>query len=275
MTFLVAKTHSDDHAKSDRSRDKQDDTLPLRFTLTKGANAGQLLHNVLEHSDFTEALDNTLIEQECLKFLPDHQNDIDAIASWLDEVLSTPIYHAHSDSNFMLKQLPKANTLREPQFYFPLGDTSIASLGKLLQHHRDENTLPNLATDMLEGMMQGFIDLIFEVNGQYFVCDYKSTHLGNGFEGYTPDALLADIQSKQYDLQYLIYVWVLHLHLSLVLPDYEPSRHLGGVYYLYLRGMSPQAPAHSGIYFKPISMTDLQYLAQTFPSLMTDGQGEL
>lgn len=272
---LNAKTHSDDHAKSDRSRDKQDDTLPLRFTLTKGANAGQLLHNVLEHSDFTEALDNTLIEQECLKFLPDHQNDIDAIASWLDEVLSTPIYHAHSDSNFMLKQLPKANTLREPQFYFPLGDTSIASLGKLLQHHRDENTLPNLATDMLEGMMQGFIDLIFEVNGQYFVCDYKSTHLGNGFEAYTPDALLADIQSKQYDLQYLIYVWVLHLHLSLVLPDYEPSRHLGGVYYLYLRGMSPQAPAHSGIYFKPISMTDLQYLAQTFPSLMTDGQGEL
>ena len=62
-------------------------------------------------------------------------------------------------------------------------------------------------------------------------------------------------------------MWVLHLHLSLILPDYEPSKHLGGVYYLYLRGMSPQAPKNSGIYFRDISMADLKYLSQTFSPL--------
>lgn len=271
---LRAKTHDDDMQRASSAKVAQDEKLPLRFTLTKGANAGQLLHNVLEHSDFTDTLDNALITQECLKFLPDHINDSSAIADWLNEVLSTPIYHPKNDSTFQFNQLPITKTLREPQFYFPLGETSIASLGELLKHHRNVDSLPLLATDALEGMMQGFIDLIFEVNGQYFVCDYKSTHLGNAFEDYTPDALFADIQSKQYDLQYLIYVWVLHLHLSLVLPDYEPSRHLGGVYYVYLRGMSPQAPAHSGIYFREISMSDLDYLAQTFAPLMTSGQGE-
>lgn len=264
---LKANTHNDDKANGQGSQPNQNNSLPLRFTLTKGANAGQLLHNVLENSDFIEPLDDTLITQECLNFLPEHIDDVEAIQAWLDEVLATPIYHPKSDRTFKLNQLPKSCTLREPQFYFPLGATSIASLGDLLKYHRSVDKLPMLASDALEGMMQGFIDLIFEFNGQYFVCDYKSTYLGDRFEDYTPTELFNDIQSKQYDLQYLIYVWVLHLHLSLILPDYEPSKHLGGVYYLYLRGMSPQAPKNSGIYFRDISMADLKYLSQTFTPL--------
>lgn len=38
-------------------------------------------------------------------------------------------------------------------------------------------------------------------------------------------------------MQYLIYSLALHRYLKLRLPDYDPERHLGGVYYLFLRGM--------------------------------------
>ena len=182
-------------------------------------------------------------------------------------MLATPIYHPKSDRTFKLNQLPKSCTLREPQFYFPLGATSIASLGDLLKYHRSVDKLPMLASDALEGMMQGFIDLIFEFNGQYFVCDYKSTYLGDRFEDYTPTELFNDIQSKQYELQYLIYVWVLHLHLTLILPDYEPSKPLGGLYYFYLRGMRPQAAKNIVIYFMAISISALKYLSQPFSQL--------
>ena len=116
----------------------------------------------------------------------------------------------------------------------------------------------------LQGMMQGFIDLIFEVDGKYYVSDYKSTHLGNSFASYSHDALLQDIQSHHYDLQYLIYIWVLHNLLSQRIADYDPQIHLGGVYYLYLRGMSPQAPTHSGVYYREINQQDISALHNTF-----------
>lgn len=41
-------------------------------------------------------------------------------------------------------------------------------------------------------------------------------------------------------MQYLIYSLALHRYLKLRLPDYDPEQHLGGVYYLFIRGMHPE-----------------------------------
>ena len=40
-----------------------------------------------------------------------------------------------------------------------------------------------------------------------------------------------------YHLQYLLYVTALHRLLRIRLPDYDYDRHIGGAFYLFLRGM--------------------------------------
>ncbi len=42
---------------------------------------------------------------------------------------------------------------------------------------------------------------------------------------------------SDYPLQALLYSAVLHRYLRWRLPDYSPRKHLGGVMYLYVRGM--------------------------------------
>ena len=52
---------------------------------------------------------------------------------------------------------------------------------------------------------------------------------------------------SDYPLQALLYTVVLHRFLRWRLPDYEPDRHLGGVLYLFVRGMcGPETPVVDG-----------------------------
>jgi exodeoxyribonuclease V beta subunit len=52
---------------------------------------------------------------------------------------------------------------------------------------------------------------------------------------------------SHYPLQAMLYSVVLHRYLRWRLPDYDPERHLGGILYLYVRGMcGPQTPVVDG-----------------------------
>ncbi len=52
---------------------------------------------------------------------------------------------------------------------------------------------------------------------------------------------------SDYPLQALLYSVVLHRFLRWRLPGYHPSRHLGGVLYLFVRGMcGPATPLTAG-----------------------------
>ena len=92
----------------------------------------------------------------------------------------------------------------------------------------------------LSGFMKGFIDLVYEHQGRYYVVDYKSNFLGEEQGDYGKEQLDEAMISHDYPLQYLIYSLALHRYLKLRLPDYDPEQHLGGVYYLFLRGMKPE-----------------------------------
>ena len=87
--------------------------------------------------------------------------------------------------------------------------------------------------------MRGFIDLVFEHNGRFYLIDYKSNHLGDKPQDYAADALRPAMQLHKYDLQYLIYTVALHRYLGQRVPGYDYAEHFGGVYYLFLRGMRP------------------------------------
>jgi len=70
--------------------------------------------------------------------------------------------------------------------------------------------------------MKGYIDMVFENEGRYYLIDYKSHMLGN----YHHSALNKIIARENY--------------------NYE--QHFGGVYYLLLRGMTPETGAEFGVY---------------------------
>src|SRR3712207_5270658 len=63
----------------------------------------------------------------------------------------------------------------------------------------------------------------------------------------SPDRLEAAMTHSSYPLQALLYAVVLHRFLRWRLPDYDPEQHLGGVLYLYVRGMcGPDTPTVDG-----------------------------
>ena len=97
---------------------------------------------------------------------------------------------------------------------------------------------PALLPGQLNGMLKGFIDLVFVHEGRYFVLDYKSNWLGSTNAAYRPETMAAAVLAHRYELQYLFYVLALHRLLKVRLPDYDYDRHVGGALYLFLRGMS-------------------------------------
>ncbi|WP_017445445.1 exodeoxyribonuclease V subunit beta [Gayadomonas joobiniege] len=228
------------------------ENLPLRFRLKKGAATGDLLHDILEQVDFNQANWPEVCSGPLKRFVDLEEAEYAELYQWLDEIIKTPLplpapnaqsHNAQSKSvdKVCLADLKLSNTLREAEFYFPLLHTQVAGLTACLAKYRGQ-TLPTLLPDVktLTGMMHGFIDLIFEHQGRFYVVDYKSTHLGNAFSDYQYEALKKNNEQHFYDLQYLIYSLALHRYLAARKADYSPEQDLGGVIYLYLRGMSAE-----------------------------------
>jgi len=243
----------------------------LRFTLEKGASAGNLLHDILEHSDFSAPEWEETGKELVARFgLEEARTPL--LYEWLEETLQTPLY---PNMQLSMSDLPLEQTLREAEFYFPMNDTQWAQLRTVLADHRQAvarelqaqaEEAPQLIASQLQGMMHGFIDLIFEHEGQYFVADYKSTWLGDSLANYAPSALFTNNQHHLYDLQYLIYCLALHRYLANTLPDYDPDLHFGGVYYLYLRGMHPENERGEGVFYTQVESQLLHRLDAIFGS---------
>ncbi len=209
------------------------DHPPFRFP--RGAHAGLLLHQLFENIDFPYARGAALggvVEQGLRQYGIDAQWR-DEVCEWIGAVLDTPL-----EDGLRLRDIPAAQRLVEMEFHFPLDGLGAAQLNALLAAHRGEGrATPMLDFDTVRGMLKGFVDLIFEHRGRFYIVDYKSNHLGDHFEAYQREGLAAAIDAHHYDLQYLIYSVALHRYLRQRMPDYDYQRHFGGVYYLFLRGM--------------------------------------
>ncbi|WDE01412.1 exodeoxyribonuclease V subunit beta [Thalassomonas actiniarum] len=270
------------------------DSALLRFNLAKGAHTGNLLHDIFEHLDFNQPDWQEAMKWPLVKYgeLTTGYSEQD-LTAWLKQVLMAPLVQndgaGQSQTSCCLADIPAVQTLRESEFYFPMSRANVASVAQLLTRHRQQSdrmlyqeapdggaggksdkrppakTVSLPAYQQLKGMMHGFIDLIFEHQGKYYLCDYKSSHLGNSFNAYQPGNLLANIQSNYYDLQYLIYALALHRHLAYALEDYDPGQHFGGIYYFYLRGMTHD-PDHAGcgVYYRRICVEELTCLDAIF-----------
>ena len=114
--------------------------------------------------------------------------------------------------------------------------------------------LAGLDPQALRGFLTGSIDAVLRVSGpdgdpRYLVVDYKTNWLGP-LDGrpltvgqYTPSRMAQAMIRAHYPLQALLYSVAVHRLLRWRQPEYQPEVHLGGVLYLFLRGMAgPQTP---------------------------------
>ncbi|MGM0563877.1 MAG: exodeoxyribonuclease V subunit beta [Pseudomonadota bacterium] len=93
-----------------------------------------------------------------------------------------------------------------------------------------------LKPQSLNGLLKGFVDLVFEHRGRFYVLDYKSNYLGPDDSAYTEDAMAESVREHRYDLQYALYSLALHRLLKQRLSDYRYEEHFGGAVYYFLRG---------------------------------------
>ncbi len=133
--------------------------------------------------------------------------------------------------------------------------------------------MPRLAFTALRGFLKGFIDLVFEHEGRYFVLDWKSNHLGDTPAHYGQDAMAAAMRDQGYHLQYLLYLVALDRYLRHRLADYRPEQHLGGAVYLFVRGVRPDwrdaAGNPTGVFFHRPSVATIARLSALFDEAET------
>lgn len=217
-----------------------------RFLFEKGANAGSFMHQVLEDLDF-DATDKAAALSDVLPNAMRQYGINEAeqaiLLDWYQHILAAPF--GERDPGLSLGGLRQQQIIAEMEFYLPVAQLDCHALNQLLAQYGYQS---DLTFEQLRGMLKGFIDLTFNFNGRWYIADYKSNHLGNHFDNYHGDNLHQAMLSHRYDLQYLLYTLALHRHLGRRLAGYQYDQDIGGCYYLFLRGMSPNYP-QAGIYY--------------------------
>ncbi len=211
------------------------------FGFPRGAAAGSCLHAILEHISFTNSSNHETIVADQLARAGFEEHWQDVVTAWIGAVLTTEI-----KPKFSLNRLEERNRINEMAFSFPLVSMRLPQFNQALADY-DIPPLPG-QQDILQGLMVGFIDLVFRHNDHYYIADYKSNFLGSAITDYGPASLQIAMLEHRYDLQYLIYTLALHRFLRTRIEDYDYECHFGSIYYLFLRGMDPNHPPETGVF---------------------------
>lgn len=251
---------------------EQEDFVANKFSFEKGAKAGNLLHDILEHQNFADSTKEQrakIIEQ---RLLGSGFSDVElwqgVLEEWLSEILETPL--ALDAGNMCLSDLPKHQALAEMEFHLSIDKPlSACALNQLLAQYPLLSVQGiDLSFESFHGLLKGFIDLTFEHQGKFYICDYKSNHLGMSEEDYAQQAMHEAMAAHRYDAQLIIYTLALHRYLKQQISNYDYDLHIGGGVYLFLRGMSRNIAGSGVVFVKPekalIEQLDLMLMpAQT------------
>jgi len=169
---------------------------------------------------------------------------------WLEHIISTPLPLMAADTPLVplapplvLQHLQPEQMWAEMEFSLPVGQLSSTELDMLIQRHvLPGQHRPALQAKVMQGMLTGFMDLVLQHEGRFWVLDYKS----NLLEDYQAQPLSDAVLAKRYEVQYVLYTLALHRLLQSRLPNYHYEQHMGGAVYLFLRGIdSPQSGVHA------------------------------
>jgi exodeoxyribonuclease V beta subunit len=246
--------------------------LPLG-EMAGGTRVGSVVHSVLESTDFAatdlEAELATAIES-ALAHRPTLLGELEQVRNGLAAAIRTPLGRLAGERS--LRDIARSNRLDELDFELPIaggddptGTVNVAAIADLLRRHLsagdpmhgyDERLRDPSLDGVFHGYLTGSMDLVLRTAGtdgghRYFVVDYKTNHLAREEHPkawhYRPSALADAMRRAHYPLQALLYQVALHRYLRWRVAGYDPDGHLGGIVYLFLRGMTgPDVPRVDG-----------------------------
>ncbi len=210
----------------------------IRFRFPAGAQAGVCLHGILEQAAFDGPLDESLVAH-WLRRCGYRRSEAREVCDWLDEVLHVPL-RTPDGSQLTLPAVPRMRQLREMEFHLAARDVSdralVDALDETLAIDRALAIDARAGTHRWSGFLRGFVDLVFEHEGRWYIVDWKSNHLGDGALHYAEAALAESMRAHAYPLQASLYALAVHRWLRRTLPGYDYERSFGGVFYVFLRG---------------------------------------
>ena len=264
---------------------------PDPFSFPRGTQPGDFLHRLLERLDFTRCHDpeylrgaaNEAVREPLVSgyafagWCRDAGQAVEVLGRWLHDITHAVI-HAEDGQQWCLADLAAGDSVAEMRFLMPAEDLELGAVNALCRRHAlhvcatggDEHRRAHLerltlGERQLRGYLTGSVDLVLRlrIGGEmrYFVIDYKSTYLGDGHACYALPGLQENIFSPRcrYDLQYMIYSLALYRHLRSRMADFDYERHVGGVIYLYLRGLRAGSSS-TGVFSTRLSAAEVEEL---------------
>lgn len=222
------------------------------FAFPRGARPGVCLHKIFESVEFAGGTPQERADtaRRVLAEFSYGEEWLPAVSGMVEDVLHAPL---DPSGGLRLADIDRKARLDEAEFHYPAARVTLSELNSILVRHgipalsasaRDGG----LPTPLTQGYLKGFIDLLFESDGQFYLVDYKSNWLGAQVDDYVPGRLPAVMEEHLYTIQYLAYSIALHRMLGQRVPGYDYARHFGGVRYLFLRGMRRERNDLCGVF---------------------------
>ncbi|MCX7934360.1 MAG: UvrD-helicase domain-containing protein, partial [Planctomycetota bacterium] len=243
--FAVRAQESRDYDAIEEEADEIDDSI---FGFPAGSRIGLCWHEILRRLDYAalapeadpaqraaaEALIDDLLRQYGLLPPADAgraQLRRQAALAMFQRAVTAPL---DLDPPLALCRLSPAAQRREFGFDFALrrwSESEKAAGGRKIRlrailarywcHDPHRRFLEGLAEDEMavpQGLLCGYIDLVFCHGGRYYLLDWKSNRCGGALENFAAENLWQEIANQGYWLQYLIYALALHQHVRTALP---------------------------------------------------------
>lgn len=210
----------------------------------RGPEPGTFLHDLLEAA-FTRGIRRTLDDPNRTKGIRARcqvrgwDSHAPVLDRWLEQLLTTPL-PLEASGSMTLGDLLRPRP--EQGFWFAVEHASTALLNTAVENAvlPGRPRLP-LAAQQINGLLTGFIDLVAEHDGRYYVIDWKSNQLGPDDTAYNFETMAAAVLDYRYDVQLVLYLIALHRHLQQRLPGYDYDTHIGGGLFVFLRGIGSKS----------------------------------
>jgi exodeoxyribonuclease V beta subunit len=222
------------------------------FGFARGARAGICLHELLEHAEFTRETNEEdllrvtrLLSRHGLGLATAHPGEIQPVEVALD-LIERLRHETLPFGSTSFAGLTGAARLDEWEFSLPVVDLVPREIARLLDEHwKGERwvdvaarRLARLPVQKLQGMLGGFVDLLFVNEGRWTVLDWKSNDLGGDPSNYSQAAMQRAMIEHDYLVQVLFYTVAAQRYLRTRIADYDYDRHMAGASYVFLRGLS-------------------------------------
>ena len=269
--------------------------LPL-VGMPGGVDVGTFVHGIFEDTDFAapdlrghlgEVLEKWRVKRDV------NIGDRDVFLDGMVRAIETPLGPLAGGRR--LADLDASERLAELDFELPLvggsADRSeqlaVAAIGRLMRSYlADDDPVRPYAERLfdrafprdLRGYLAGSIDAVLRVDGRYMVVDYKTNWLGEPDQElsawqYRPAALVSAMERGHYPLQALLYAVALHRYLRWRVAGYSAQTHLGGVLYLFVRGMiGSDTPVVDGVPCGVFSWQPPAALIEALSDLIDEGE---